>query len=129
MTAKKFGLNLQLRFIFPVIVILLVLGCSSVRDDAFLGTVLTESPKATDFSLIDHFEKVNDKDGAIMARRLSHEEGIMAGYSAGSAIAGINQMQAKLSKDDVVVVILHDHGTRYVGKLFNDDWMKEQGFM
>ena len=64
-----------------------------------------------------------------MARRLSREEGIMAGYSAGSAIAGINQMQAKLSKDDVVVVILHDHGTRYVGKLFNDDWMKEQGFL
>jgi len=55
LTAKKFGLNLQLRFIFPVIVILLVLGCSSVRDDAFLGTVLTESPKATDFSLIDQF--------------------------------------------------------------------------
>ena len=86
-------------------------------------------PENVDFSLIDHFEKVNDKDGAIMARRLSREEGIMAGYSAGSAIAGINQMQAKLSKDDVVVVILHDHGTRYVGKLFNDDWMKEQGFL
>ena len=86
-------------------------------------------PDNVDFSLIDHFEKVNDKDGAIMARRLSREEGIMAGYSAGSAIAGINQMQAKLSKDDVVVVILHGHGTRYVGKLFNDDWMKEQGFL
>ncbi|MDC0204460.1 pyridoxal-phosphate dependent enzyme [Flavobacteriales bacterium] len=86
-------------------------------------------PENVDFSLIDHFEKVNDKDGAIMARRLSREEGIMAGYSAGSAIAGINQMKVHLSKDDIVVVILHDHGTRYVGKLFNDDWMKKHDFL
>ena len=53
----------------------------------------------------------------------------MAGYSAGSAVAGINQMHAHLSKNDVVVVILHDHGTRYVGKLFNDNWMKEHNFL
>lgn len=86
-------------------------------------------PENVDFSLIDHFEKVNDKDGAVMARRLAREEGIMAGYSAGSAIAGINQMHAKLSKDDIVVVVLHDHGTRYVGKLFNDDWMKQHNFL
>ncbi len=86
-------------------------------------------PQNVDFSLIDHFEKVSDKDGAIMARRLSREEGIMVGYSAGSAIAGINQMKANLSKKDVVVVVFHDHGARYIGKIFNDDWMKAMGFV
>ena len=86
-------------------------------------------PKNVDFSIIDKFEKVTDKDGAIMARRLAREEGIMVGYSAGSAVAGINQLKENLTKEDVVVVIFHDHGTRYVGKLFNDDWMKEQVFM
>jgi len=86
-------------------------------------------PANVDFSIIDKFEKVTDKDGAIMARRLSREEGIMVGYSAGSAVAGINQLKYNLTNKDVVVVIFHDHGTRYVGKLFNDDWMKEQGFM
>jgi cystathionine beta-synthase len=86
-------------------------------------------PKNVDFSIIDHFEKVTDKNGAVMARRLSREEGIMVGYSAGSAIAGLNQLKAKLTKDDVVVVIFHDHGTRYVGKLFNDEWMKEMKFI
>ena len=86
-------------------------------------------PKNVDFSIIDKFEKVTDKDGAIMARRLSREEGITVGYSAGSAVEAINQLKDNLSKDDVVVVIFHDHGTRYVGKLFNDDWMKHQGFL
>ena len=86
-------------------------------------------PANVDFEIIDHFEKVTDKDGAIMARRLSREEGIMVGYSAGSAIAGINQMKDKLKKDDVIVVVFHDHATRYVGKLFNDDWMKENNFL
>jgi len=86
-------------------------------------------PENVDFNIINHFEKVTDKDGAIMARRLSREEGIMVGYSAGSAIHGLNQLKDKLSKDDVVVVIFHDHGTRYVGKLFNDEWMKEMKFM
>tara|TARA_B110000240_G_scaffold154402_1_gene171287 strand:- start:400 stop:1377 length:978 start_codon:yes stop_codon:yes gene_type:complete len=86
-------------------------------------------PENVDFSIIDKFEKVTDKDGAVMARRLSTEEGIMVGYSAGSAVAGINQLKDNLSKDDIVVVIFHDHGTRYVGKLFNDEWMKKQGFM
>ena len=86
-------------------------------------------PKNVDFSIIDKFEKVTDKDGAIMARRLSREEGIMVGYSAGSAVVGINQLKNHLTKDDVVVVIFHDHGTRYVGKLFNDEWMKKQGFL
>ena len=86
-------------------------------------------PANVDFDLIDHFEKVTDKDGAIYARRLAKEEGIFAGYSCGSAIAGINQLKDKLNEDDVVVVLLHDHGSRYVGKIFNDDWMKKQNFI
>jgi cystathionine beta-synthase len=86
-------------------------------------------PENVDFDLIDHFEKVTDKDGAIYARRLAKEEGIFAGYSCGSAIAGLNQLKGKLNKNDVVVVLLHDHGSRYVGKIFNDDWMKEQKFL
>tara|TARA_B110000459_G_scaffold102930_1_gene114439 strand:- start:1187 stop:2161 length:975 start_codon:yes stop_codon:yes gene_type:complete len=86
-------------------------------------------PKNVNFDIIDHFEKVTDKDGAIYTRRIAREEGILVGYSAGSAVAGINQMKAKLCKDDVVVVIFHDHGTRYVGKLFNDEWMKKMQFI
>ena len=86
-------------------------------------------PANVDFDLIDHFEKVTDKDGAIYARRLAKEEGIFAGYSCGSVIAGLNQLKNQLNKDNVVVVLLHDHGSRYVGKIFNDDWMKEQKFM
>jgi cystathionine beta-synthase len=86
-------------------------------------------PKNVDFSLIDHFEKVSDKDGALMARKIAREEGMLLGYSAGSAVAGLWQMRAKLKEDDVVVVIIHDHGSRYVGKIYNDDWMRERGFL
>ncbi len=86
-------------------------------------------PKNVDFSLIDHFEKVSDKDGAVMARRLAREEGILLGYSAGSAFAGLVQMKDQLTSDDVVVVVIHDHGSRYVGKIYNDDWMRERGFL
>ena len=86
-------------------------------------------PANVDFSIIDKFEKVTDKEGAIMARRLSREEGIMVGYSAGSAVAGINQLKKELQPSDIVVVIFHDHGTRYVGKIFNDEWMKKNNFI
>lgn len=86
-------------------------------------------PKNVDFSLIDHFEKVSDKDGALMARKIAREEGMLLGYSAGSAVAGLWQMRAELKDDDVVVVIIHDHGSRYVGKIYNDDWMRERGFL
>ncbi|MCP4124224.1 MAG: pyridoxal-phosphate dependent enzyme [Bacteroidetes bacterium] len=86
-------------------------------------------PKNVDFSLIDHFEKVTDKDGAIMTRRLVREEGIFVGYSAGSAVAGVLQLAGELKPDDLVVIVLHDHGSRYVGKIFNDDWMRERGFL
>lgn len=86
-------------------------------------------PKNVDFSIIDHFEKVTDKDGALMARRLAREEGMLLGYSAGSALAGLIQLRDKLSADDVVVVVIHDHGSRYIGKIYNDDWMRERGFL
>lgn len=86
-------------------------------------------PKNVDFSVIDHFEKVSDKDGALMARRLAREEGMLLGYSAGSAFAGLLQLKDRLTKDDIVVVVIHDHGSRYVGKIYNDDWMRERGFL
>jgi len=86
-------------------------------------------PKNVNFDLIDLFEKVSDKDGAIMARRLAREEGLLLGYSCGSAMAGLVQLGDKLTKDDVVVIIFHDHGSRYVGKVYNDDWMRERGFL
>jgi cystathionine beta-synthase len=86
-------------------------------------------PKNVDFSVIDKFEKVTDKDAAVYQRRLAKEEGIFVGNSAGSAIKGLLQLKDELTKDDVVVVLFHDHGSRYVGKMFNDDWMRERGFL
>ena len=86
-------------------------------------------PKNVDFSVIDYFEKVTDKDAAVMTRRLAREEGIFVGNSAGSAIAGLLQMKDRFTEDDIIVVLFHDHGSRYVGKMFNDDWMRERGFL
>ncbi len=86
-------------------------------------------PKNVDFDVIDYFEKVTDKDGAVMTRRLAKEEGIFAGYSAGSAISGVLQMKDKFKKGDMVVILLHDHGSRYVGKIYNDEWMRERGWL
>ena len=86
-------------------------------------------PENFDMSLIDHFEQVIDKDGAIMARRIAREEGIFCGYSAGSCLQGLMQLKEQLKKDDTVVCIFHDHGSRYVGKIYNDQWMIDQGFM
>jgi cystathionine beta-synthase len=86
-------------------------------------------PQNVDFSVIDHFEKVTDKDAAIMTRRITREEGIFAGNSAGSAMAGLLQLKDNFSTDDVVVVIFHDHGSRYLAKMFNDEWMKAKGFL
>jgi cystathionine beta-synthase len=85
-------------------------------------------PKNVDFSVIDHFEKVTDKDAALMTRRIAREEGIFAGNSAGSAMAGLLQIKEHFRDGDVIVVIFHDHGSRYLGKMFNDDWMREKGF-
>jgi cystathionine beta-synthase len=86
-------------------------------------------PKNVDFSVIDHFEKVTDRDAALMTRRIAREEGIFAGNSAGSAMAGVLQLAHHFTKDDLVVVIFHDHGSRYLGKMFNDEWMREKGFL
>ncbi|NAS14278.1 PLP-dependent cysteine synthase family protein [Poritiphilus flavus] len=86
-------------------------------------------PENVDFKIIDGFTKVTDIDAAVYTRRLAREEGMFLGNSAGAAIKGVLQLKEHFSKDDVVVVLFHDHGSRYVGKIFNDDWMKEQGFL
>jgi len=86
-------------------------------------------PENYDMKVIDHFEQVTDKAGAIMARRLAKEEGLFCGYSAGSCFQGLTQLKGKLKKDDLVVCIFHDHGSRYVAKIYNDQWMMERGFL
>jgi cystathionine beta-synthase len=86
-------------------------------------------PENVDFNLIDKFEKVTDKDAALYQRRIAKEEGIFVGNSAGSALGGIHQMKDEFKSDDVVVVIFHDHGTRYLGKMYNDEWMKSKGWL
>jgi cystathionine beta-synthase len=86
-------------------------------------------PKNVDFSLIDHFEKVTDKDAALMTRRITRDEGIFAGNSAGAAMAGLMQLADRFKAGEMVVVIFHDHGSRYLAKMFNDDWMRERGFL
>lgn len=108
---------------------------TGIFDEKEIYSYITEGigedilPKNVDFDLIDHFEKVTDKDGVIMTRRLAREEGFFMGNSAGSAVAGLLQMKDQLKEDDVVVVLFHDHGSRYVGKMFNDDWVRDRGFM
>ena len=86
-------------------------------------------PKNVDFSLIDLFEKVTDKDAAVYTRKLAKEEGIFAGNSCGAAIKGLLQLKKKLKKEDVVVVLIHDSGSRYIGKIYNDEWMKSKNFI
>lgn len=87
-------------------------------------------PKNVDFDVIDQFIKVTDKDGAIAARRLSREEGLFVGWSSGSAIHGaLEYARTQLGKDDLMVVLLPDHGTRYLNKVYNDNWMKDHGFL
>jgi cystathionine beta-synthase len=86
-------------------------------------------PKNVDFEIIDLFEKVTDKDAALMTREIARREGIFVGNSAGSAVAGLLQLKDKLKPEDVVVVIFHDHGSRYMGKMYNEDWLRERGFL
>ena len=104
-------------------------------DESEIYSYLTEGigedilPANVQFDLIDHFEKVTDKEGMLMTRRLAREEGMFVGNSGGCAIQGLIQMKDELKEDDVVVVIFHDSGSRYIGKIFNDDWMRERGFL
>ena len=86
-------------------------------------------PQNVDFSLIDYFEKVSDKDAALMTREIARKEGIFAGNSTGSAVAGLLQMKDRFKEGDVVVIIFPDHGTRYLGKMYNDDWLRDRGFI
>ncbi len=109
---------------------------TGVFDETEIYPYLTEGigedilPANVDFSLIDHFIKVTDKDAAVMTRRLSREEGMFVGWSCGSAVWGAVQWaKENLKEEDVMVIILPDHGSRYLGKIYNDDWMKDHGFL
>ncbi|MCK8523856.1 pyridoxal-phosphate dependent enzyme [Aquimarina sp. D1M17] len=108
---------------------------TGIFDENEIYSYITEGigedilPENVDFSVIDGFTKVTDKDAAIYTQRLAKEEGMFLGNSAGAAIKGLLQLKEHFTKDDVVVVLYHDHGSRYVGKMFNDDWMRERGFL
>lgn len=108
---------------------------TGVFDENEIYSYVTEGigedilPKNVDFSVIDHFTKVTDKDAAVFCRKLALEEGIFVGMSSGSAIKGLLQMKDQLKPDDVVVVLFHDSGSRYIGKIFNDEWMRERGYL
>ncbi|CAM4018972.1 pyridoxal-phosphate dependent enzyme [Flavobacterium branchiophilum] len=108
---------------------------TGIFDENEIYSYITEGigedilPKNVDFSLIDGFTKVTDKDAAVYTRKISLEEGIFVGNSAGSAIKGVLQLKEHFKPNDVVVVLFHDSGSRYVGKMFNDDWMRERGFL
>lgn len=108
---------------------------TGVFDENEIYTYITEGigedilPKNVDFKVIDGFTKVTDKDGAVFTRKLAKEEGIFVGYSAGSAIKGVLQLKEYFNPEDVVVVLFHDSGSRYIAKVFNDDWMRDRGFL
>ena len=108
---------------------------TGIFDENEIYSYITEGigedilPKNVDFSLIDGFTKVTDKDAAVYTRKIALEEGIFVGNSAGSCIKGLHQLKEHFKPEDVVVVLFHDSGSRYVGKMFNNDWMRERGFL
>ncbi len=108
---------------------------TGVFDEKEIYPYITEGigedilPANVDFEVIDHFEKVTDKDAALYTRKLAREEGIFAGNSCGAAIKGVLQLQEHFKKEDVVVVLLHDSGSRYINKIYNDDWMRTNNFL
>ncbi len=108
---------------------------TGIFDENEIYSYITEGigedilPKNVDFSLIDGFTKVTDKDAAVYTRKIALEEGIFVGNSAGAAVKGLLQLKEHFGPEDVVVVLFHDSGSRYVGKMFNDDWMRERGFL
>lgn len=108
---------------------------TGIFDETEIYPYITEGigedflPKNVDFDMIDRFEKVTDQDAALMTREVTLKEGIFIGNSTGAAIAGLLQLGHLLKEDDLVVVIVHDHGSRYMGKMYNEDWLKEQGYL
>ena len=132
---KEKNPNIQVWAIDPVGSLLTHYFQTGIEDRAYVQPYIAEGfgedfvPANYDMSLINHFEQVADKEGALMTRRLAKEEGLFCGYSAGSCILGLLQLKDKLKSSDLVVCILHDHGSRYVGKVYNDDWMKSKGFL
>jgi cystathionine beta-synthase len=109
---------------------------TGIFDENEIYPYLTEGigedilPKNVDFDLIDLFVKVTDKDAALMTRRLAREEGLFVGWSCGAAVYGaLEYAREHLKDDDVMVIILPDHGTRYLNKIYNDEWMKNHGFL
>ena len=87
-------------------------------------------PSATDFDVIDSFTKVTDENSAHTAREIAKTEGLFVGYTSGAAMQGIKQMNEEgvFDKDSIVVVIFPDHGSRYMSKIYSDEWMSQQGF-
>jgi len=132
---KEKNPNIQVWAIDPVGSLLTHYFQTGIEDHAYVQPYIAEGfgedfvPANYDMSLINHFEQVADKEGALMTRRLAKEEGLFCGYSAGSCILGLLQLKDKLKSSDLVVCILHDHGSRYVGKVYNDAWMKSKGFL
>jgi len=110
---------------------------TGIFDEEEIYSYVTEGigedilPQNVRFDVIDGFTKVTDKDAAVYTRRLAKEEGMFLGNSAGAAIKGLKQIHEEVgfTKDDVVVILYHDHGSRYVGKFFNDDWMREKDWL
>ena len=108
---------------------------TGIFDENEIYSYITEGigedilPKNVDFSIIDGFTKVTDKDAAVYTRKIALEEGIFVGNSAGAVIKGVLQLKEHFKPEDVVVVLFHDSGSRYIGKMFNDDWMRERGFL
>jgi cystathionine beta-synthase len=110
---------------------------TGIFDENEIHSYVTEGigedilPLNVRFEIIDGFTKVTDKDAAVYTRRLAKEEGMFLGNSAGAAIKGLKQIHEEVgfTKDDVVVILYHDHGSRYVGKFFNDDWMRSKGWL
>ncbi|MGO2102608.1 MAG: PLP-dependent cysteine synthase family protein [Psychroflexus halocasei] len=108
---------------------------TGIFDDNEIYPYVTEGigedilPKNVNFDIIDGFIKVTDKDAAVYTQKLAKEEGMFLGNSAGAAIKGLLQLKENFSKNDVVIVLFHDHGSRYVGKMYNNEWMKSMGYL
>ena len=132
---KEKNPNIQVWAIDPIGSLLTYYFQTGEVDMAYVQPYIAEGfgedfvPANYDMSVIDHFEQVADKEGALMTRRLAKEEGLFCGYSAGSCFQGLLQLKDKLKSTDVVVCIFHDHGSRYVGKVYNDDWMRSKEFI